>query len=209
MKKTSLYALSEAKLARLQTLQVGNDCAVHAIVAAIEVLTEVKLDPAEIIDEINQLWWRGRFFRLAPNSGITPPLQIKLVHYLAKKHNLPIKAKRLHLSPEVLLATAEADNLASLVTLYWWFGHSPAIFYMEGSKNYNNVEGAGGHTMLFASYDPEHKSGELQTPWGFVNSWVKAGTGIFWMEDAAFRKAWGMPIPRWGKNAAVIISLES
>ena len=53
MKKTSLKAFPETKLAKLQTLQTGNDCAVHSIVAAIELLTEVKLDPAEIIAEIN------------------------------------------------------------------------------------------------------------------------------------------------------------
>jgi len=52
MKKTSLKAFPETKLAKLQTLQTGNDCAVHSIVAAIELLTEVKLDPAEIIAEI-------------------------------------------------------------------------------------------------------------------------------------------------------------
>ncbi|MDD2522011.1 MAG: hypothetical protein PHW11_04235 [Anaerolineaceae bacterium] len=209
MKKTSLHALSETKLAKLQTLQIGNDCAVHSIVAAIELLTEVKLDPAEIIAEINRLWWRGRFYRLAPNSGITPPMQVRLVRYLAKQHNLPVEAQRLHLTPEVLRANAEAENLASLVTIYWWFGHSPAIYYRDQPKNYNQLNGASGHTMLFAAYDPEHKSGDLSTPWGFINSWVNAGTGLFWMEDATFRKAWGMPIPRWGKNVTVIISKEN
>ncbi len=209
MKKTSLRALPEIKLAQLQTLQVGNDCAVHSIVAATELLTGTKLDPAEIIDEINHIWWRGRFYRLAPNSGITPPLQVRLTRYLAKKHNLPLTAKQLHLTPELLRATAEAENLACLVTIYWWFGKAPAIYYKEQPRNFNQLSGAGGHTMLFAAYDTEHRSGEAQTPWGFINSWINAGTGLFWMEDAGFRKAWGLPIPRWGKNAAVIISLEN
>ena len=209
MKKTSLHALPETKLAKLQTLQVGNDCAIHSIVAAIELLTDLKLDTKDIIDETNRLWWRGRFFRLAPNSGITPPLQIRLVRYLAQKHNLPISAKCLHLSPEILRATAESENLVSLVTIYWWFGHSPAIYYGDHPKNYNPPKGANGHTMLFAAYDPGHTNGDMHTPWGFINSWINAGTGLFWMEDAAFRKAWGIPIPRWGKNAAVIISLEN
>jgi hypothetical protein len=208
MKKTSLKAFPETKLAKLQTLQIGNDCAVHSIVAAIELLTDVKLDPADIISEINRIWWQGRFYRLAPNSAITPPLQLRLLRYLAKKHDLPLNASLLHLSPDVLRATAEADNIACLVTIYWWFKQSPKIYYRDQPKNYNREKGASGHTMLFAAYDPDHYSGEIHTPWGFINSWVNAGTGLFWMEDKAFMKAWGIPIPRWGNNATLTISHE-
>jgi len=206
MKKTSLRALPEKHLAKFQSQQTGNDCAVHSMVAAIELLTNVKLDPQEIIAEINRLWWRGRVFRLAPKSGITPPLQARLLRYLAKKHHLPLQANLFHLSPELLRATAEAENIASLVTIYWWFGHSPAIYYMDQPKNYNALKGASGHTMVFAAYDPEHFSGEVPTPWGFINSWVTQGTGLFWMKDKDFQKTWGTRIPRWGKNATVVIS---
>ncbi len=208
MKKTSLKAFPETKLAKLQTLQTGNDCAVHSIVAAIELLTDVKLDPAEIIAELNRIWWQGRFYRLLPKSAITPPLQLRLLRYLANKHDLPLHGTLLHLSPEVLRATAETDNIASLVTIYWWFNHSPNIYYRDQPKNYNREKGANGHTMLFAAYDPEHYNGEIHTPWGFINSWVNAGTGLFWMEDQAFQKAWSLPIPRWGNNATLIISHE-
>lgn len=200
--------MPETKLAKLQTLQIGNDCAVHSMVAAIELLTEVKLDLQETIDEVNRLWWRGRFYRLAPKSGITPPMQVRLLRFLAKKHHLPLKAKLVHLNPEVLRATAQAEDIASLVTIYWWYGNSPAIYYKDLPKNYNAVQAASGHTMLFAAYDPEHFSGTTRTPWGFINSWVNAGTGLFWMEDRQFRQAWAIPIPRWGNHATVIISLE-
>jgi hypothetical protein len=179
MKKTSLRALPEKNLAKFQSLQTGNDCAIHSIAAAIELLTDIRLDPQEIIKEVNRIWWRGSLFRLAPKSGITPPLQVRLLHYLAKKHNLPLKAKLFHLSPELLRATAEAENIASLVTIYWWFGHSPASYYMDRPKNYNKLKGASGHTMVFAAYDPEHFSGEIHTPWGFINSWVTQRTGLF------------------------------
>lgn len=206
MKKTSLRAFPETKLAKLQTLQIGNDCAIHSLAAAIDLLTDLKPDPQEIIKEVNRIWWHGRFYRLAPNSGITPPLQVRLLRYLARKYDLPLKAELFHLSPELLRASATADNSACLVTIYWWFSRAPEIYYMNDSKNYNTLKGAGGHTMLFAAYDPEHYSGEVNTPWGFVNSWVTGGSGLFWMEDAAFRKAWGIPLPVWGKNAAVIIS---
>ena len=193
--------MPETKLAKLQTLQIGNDCAVHSMAAAIELLTDVKLDLQETIDEVNRLWWRGRFYRLAPKSGITPPMQVRLLRFLAKKHHLPLKAKLVHLNPEVLRATAQAEDIASLVTIYWWYGNSPAIYY-------NAVQAASGHTLLFAAYDPEHFSGTTRTPWGFINSWVNAGTGLFWMEDRQFRQAWAIPIPRWGNHATVIISLE-
>lgn len=195
-------------LAKFQSQQTGNDCAIHSLVAAIELLTNIRLDPQEIIFEVNRIWWHGRFFRLAPKSGITPPMQVRLVRYLAKKHNLPLKASLFHLSPELLRTTAAAENLASLVTIYWWFGHSPAIFYMDQPNNYNALKGASGHTMVFAAYDPEHSSGEVLTPWGFINSWITQGTGLFWMTDHDFQKTWGTPIPRWGKNAAVVISYK-
>ena len=200
--------MPETKLAKLQTLQIGNDCAVHSMIAAIELLTEVKLDLQETIDEVNRRWWHGRFYRLAPKSGITPPMQVRLLRFLAKKHHLPLKAKLVHLNPEVLRATAQAEDIASLVTIYWWYGNSPAIYYKDLPKNYNAVQAASGHTMLFAAYDPEHFSGTTRTPWGFINSWVNAGTGLFWMEDRQFRQAWAIPIPRWGNHATVIISLE-
>ncbi len=208
MKKTSLLALPEKNLAKFQSLQIGNDCAIHSLVAAIELLTDVRLDPQEIIKEVNRIWWRGSVFRLAPKSGITPPLQVRLLRYLAKKYDLLLKADVFHLSPELLRTTAEAENIASLVTIYWWFGHSPEIYYMDQPKNYNKLKGAGGHTMVFAAYDPEHYSGEIHTPWGFINSWVTQGTGLFWMEDKAFQKSWGIPIPCWGKHAAVVISYK-
>jgi len=50
--------------------------------------------------------------------------------------------------------------------------------------------------MLLAAYDPAHRSGELTTPWGFINSWAEGSTELFWMEDQAFRKsAFGAVLP--------------
>lgn len=208
MKKTSLRRMSEKNLARLQSLQLGNDCAIHAISAAIELLTEVRLDPHELIEEVNRIWWHGRFYRLAPKQGIPPPIQVRLVKYLAKTRNLPVHAQLLHLNPEVLRVTAEADNIASLITIYWWFKQAPPIYYKDQDRNYNRLEGASGHTMLFAAYDPDHLSGNIPTPWGFINSWVTEGSGLFWMTDADFRRAWNLPLPRWGNNATVVLSLK-
>ena len=201
-----MRSLSEKNLARFQSLQIGNDCAIHALSAAIELLTEVRLDPQELIEEVNRIWWQGRFYRLLPEQGIAPPLQVRLADYLAKTRDLPIQAELLHINPELLRLTAQSDKVASLVTIYWWFGKSPSIYYKDQPTNYNRPAGASGHTMLFAAYDPDHMSGEVSTPWGFINSWVSEGSGFFWMSDHDFRRSWGIPIPRWGKNAVVLLS---
>ena len=62
MKSRYLKALSEPELARFQTLQAGNDCALHAISAALGLLCDLRLDPEELAAEINRLWWRGKLF---------------------------------------------------------------------------------------------------------------------------------------------------
>ena len=150
----------------------------------------------------------GRFYRLLPKQGITHPCSTPGRIILPKRAISPSRAQLLHINPELLRLTAEADKVASLVTIYWWFGKSPAIYYKDQPTNYNRPEGASGHTMLFAAYDPEHKSGDISTPWGFINSWVDEGSGLFWMSDQDFRRTWGTPIPRWGKNAVVLLSLK-
>lgn len=208
MKKTSLRAMSESNLARFQSQQGGNDCAIHALVAAIELLTSIRLDPQDIIAEVNRIWWRGQIYRLLPKSGITPPMQVRLLGHLAEKHQLPLSARLLHLTPDVLRALADDEHMVSLVTIYWWFRRAPAIYYMDQPQNFNSLSSAGGHTMVFAAYDPDHRSGPMSTPWGFINSWVSQGSGLFWMEDKAFRSSWGISIPRWGNNATVLITLK-
>lgn len=206
MKPTSLRTMPESQLARFQSLQTGNDCTIHAISAAIEILCDLHLDPAALIEEVNRLWWRGRFFRVFPDWAVTPGMQARLVNYLAKKHQLPIHAKKLHTDPDALLATSENPNKLALVTIYWLHKNIPAIYYAKSAKNYNTDKGAGGHTMLFAAYDPLHQNGPgRHTPWGFINSWVQGGTALFWMTDSDFRASWGLKIPLIGNHATVII----
>ncbi len=207
MKKTSLRALPENELARFQTLQKGNNCTLHAISAALDLLCGFQIAPDELIAEVNRLWFRGRFYRLFPNWAVTPPMQARIVRYLAKTRNLPLKARLLHISPEVLRNLPHDENLTALVTIYWLAGKAPPIYHGTRGLNYNQVQGMGGHTMLFAAFDPDHLTDQtLLTPWGFINSWSSGGTGLFWMQDADFRKAWGFPLLNLGSNAAVIIS---
>nr|MBP7213897.1 hypothetical protein [Anaerolineaceae bacterium] len=136
-------------------------------------------------------------------------MQVRILSWLAKKHDLPLSARVLHLSPEILRASVEADNLASLITIYWWHRRSPKIYYRDQPKNYNPEKGISGHSMLFAAYDPDHTNDGIQTPWGFINSWVAGGSGLFWISDADFRRTWATPIPFIGNNAAVIISVDN
>ena len=206
MRPTSLRAMPESQLARFQSLQTGNDCTLHAISAGIEILCDVFLKPEDLIEETNRLWWRGRFFRIFPKWAVTPGMQARYVNYLAKKHNLPIRAKKVHLDPETLLELSEDLDKVALVTLLWLRKKAPAIYYAKRPINVNLEQGIGGHTMLFAAYDPLHQNGPgRHTPWGFINSWVKGGAALFWMTDHDFRTSWGMKVPCVGNHATVII----
>jgi hypothetical protein len=97
---------------------------VHSIVAAIELLTEVKLDPAEIIAEINTSGGGGVSFALrqirhhTSTAGSSAAIPCKKTHSAAFSEIIAPQ-------PQVLRATAEAENIASLVTIYWWFRQSP------------------------------------------------------------------------------------
>lgn len=210
MKKRFLKSLPERELARFQSLQKGNDCTLHAISAALELLTGLHLPPNELVAEVNRLWWRGKLYRVLPNWAVTPPMQASIVNYLARTRGLPVRARLLHTAPEILRNLPDDDNLAALVTIYWRRGRAPAIYRGATARNHNQSKSTAGHTMLFAAYDPEHTNhGVLQTPWGFINSWAHANTELFWMEDEPFQRAWGAPLPVIGRNATVLISREA
>lgn len=206
MKSASYRAMTEAELARYQTQQIGNDCTLHAISAALQILCGVHLEPADLIAESNRLWWRGRIFRVFPNWAATPRMQARFVNYLAEKHHLPVKAKFLHLNPEELRDLADDHDTLALVTVYWLRKQAPPIYYAKRPQNYNETTKAGGHTMLFAAYDTLHQNGPgRHTPWGFINSWVQGGSALFWMTDHDFRKSWGIKLPLIGNHATVLI----
>lgn len=209
MKKRFLKSLPESELARFQSLQKGNDCTLHAISAALQLLCGADLAPKDLAAEVNRLWWRGRFYRVLPNWAVTPPMQANIVNHLARTRGLPVRARLLHTAPEILRNLPDDDNLAALVTIYWRRGRAPAIYRGATAWNYNQSKSTAGHTMLFAAFDPEHTNqGGLQTPWGFINSWADANTELFWMEDEAFRGAWGFRLPILGRCATVLITRD-
>ncbi|MFZ3071321.1 MAG: hypothetical protein WA110_09420 [Anaerolineaceae bacterium] len=210
MKKTSLKALPESELARYQTLQSGNNCTLHAISAVLNLLCGLTILPSELVEEVNRLWWHGHFYRILPNYAVTPPMQARFVNYLSKTRHLPVSARLLHTSSEILRNLPNDEDIAAMVTLYWLPGQAPAIYHGFRGVNYNQAKGMGGHTMLFASYDPDHLTdGTTPTPWGFINSWAEGSTNLFWMEDQSFRKSWNFPLPRLGRNPTVLISMSN
>ena len=207
MHDLSFRSLSEEQLAAFQTAQHGNNCTLHAISAALDLLCGVRLPPAELIRQTDRLWWHGHFFRLAPGWAVPPLMQARLVNYLATSYSLPVRARKFHLSPEILHGLAGNESLLALVTLYWLPGHAPAIYYGRDANNLNATGGMGAHTMLFAAYDPSHfNAAGSPSPWGFVNSWVEQGSSLYWMTDRDFKRGWGFPIPWLANHAAVIIS---
>lgn len=206
MPKASLRSLPENDLAALQSLQTGNDCGLHALSAAIHLLCNVDIPPRSLIEETNRLWWRGRFFRVIPSWAITPQQLARLANYLARRENLPISAQVLHLSTQVLQNLIPDPSLACVVTIFWLPGKAPSIYHWNSPQNVNEHHRLEGHTMLLAAYDPSHFNGEVNTPWGFINSWVDRSSGLFWMGQEAFEKSWGFSLPIIGKHAAVIIS---
>ena len=207
MKKAMIKSFSEAELASFQTLQQGNDCALHAISSAIRLLTDAEYAPTDLIKLADRLWWQARFYRLYPGGGIFPHMQVGLLNYLIKRDRLSLSARLFHLSPDILRNLPYDDDLAALVTVYWLPRRAPGIFRGNSSFNYNSVNNLSGHTMLFSAYDPDHYSGEKwHTPWGFINSWIDGGTDLFWMTDEGFKTSCGFRAPWIGYNATVVIS---
>ena len=207
MKKARFKSLSDAELAGYQTLQQGNDCSMHAIAAAIGMLTGKHYDGHALARLADKLWLRGRFYRLWPGWAVTPRMQTGFVNYLARALALPLQARLMHLSPELLRNLPHDENRAVIVSIYWWKGQSAAIFLGNSTTNYNYLERTGAHAMVLAAYDESHYLADgRQAPWGFINSWTQGGEALFWMTDLEFRRSWRFLPPFLGNNPAVVIT---
>ena len=119
MKKSSLKSLPEIELARFQSLQKGNDCTLHAISAALELLCGVRLAPRELAAEVNRLWWRGRFYRVLPGWAVTPPMQARIVNYLARTRGLPVRASGSVISPRMYCPPDSSVTISHL-RIFWF-----------------------------------------------------------------------------------------
>lgn len=205
MQKT-LHTKSESDLAAYQVRQVGNTCSFHAISVAFQLLLDFHIDPTSLSKEINDLWWRGRFMRVAPDWAVTPRMQVQIVRYLAKKHSLPLTAAYQHGNIEVLPFLLTDPNTVPLITLLWLWKKAPPIFLGKTNQNFNPTKKLGGHTMILGAYDPDHQvNAQFHTPWGFINPWQANTDQLFWMREADFVKAWRFPLPLVGPNPLVLI----
>ena len=203
----SLHTKSEIELAGYQTHQLGNTCSFHVIAASMRLLLNYNIDPMVLGEEVNRLWWRGRFMRVAPNWAVTPRMQVRIVRHLAQTRGLPVAATYQRSDPEILPALLPNLTTVPIVTIIWPWHKAPPIYLGNTTYNFNRTLSAGGHSMLLAAYDPEHMAGEdrFPTPWGFINPWLDNTTQLFWMRDGDFRQAWHFCLPGIGPNPLVLV----
>ena len=201
----TLHGKTETFLAGFQSNQVGNSCTLHTTSVALRLLLNYYIDPMALSDEVNRLWWRGRFMRIAPDWAVTPRMQVRLLRYLAKTRSLPLSISFQHANTNLLIESLSNPTLIPIITVFWLKGQAPAIYYGNSTGNYNATNNMGAHSMLFAAYKPDHLSGERVTPWGFINSWKDDSNLLFWMSDEDFRKSWGLKLPGIGNNPLILI----
>jgi len=204
----TIGAKTITELAAYQTQQTGNNCSFHAISVGIQLLLNYKINPEVLAQEVNRQWWRGHFMRIFPNWAVTPRMQVRIIDYLAKTRNLPIRGTFHYATVSECLQALSDQSCIPLITLIWLWGQAPPIYYADSQLNFNKTKKAQGHTMVLAAYDPHHVSGEgLQTPWGFINSWRDDAQHLFWMTESDFTKAWHFTFPGIGPNPLVLLQI--
>ncbi|MFZ7104281.1 MAG: hypothetical protein ACOWWO_16720 [Peptococcaceae bacterium] len=201
----TLHAKPEPDLAALQVDQEGNSCSFHAIVNGLRLLLGVALDPMEISDEVDRIWKQFRLMRTIPGWAVTPRQQVRIIRHVARTRELAVTTSYQHGDPETLPSLLADTGAVPIITLVWLPKKAPPIYYGDTNRNFNATQSMGGHTMVVGAYDTAHTSGELDTPWGFINPWKDNATQLFWMTDADFRKAWGLCIPLVGPNPLVVM----
>jgi hypothetical protein len=202
----TLHAKTETELAKYQNRQVGNTCSFHVISAGIRILLNQSIDPIELSTEINRLWWRGRFMRVAPDWAVTPRMQVRIVRYLSQTHGFPIAATYQRGDPVSLPEFLADLTQVPIITIMWRWRQAPPIYLGSTTHNFNTTRSAGGHSMLLAAYDPGHSAeGQFATPWGFINPWKDNAAHMFWMRDEDFLRAWHFWLPGVGPNPLVLI----
>jgi hypothetical protein len=203
----TLHMKSEPELAEFQTRQLGNTCSFHAIAVSFRMLLNYTLDPMALSEEVNRLWWRGRFMRVAPDWAVTPRMQVRIVRYLARTHGLPVSATYQHGNPQSLPEILADLTLIPVITIIWPWRQAPPIYLGSTSLNFNDTRSTGAHSMILAAHDPLHSNvgGQVNTPWGFINPWKDNATQLFWMRDEDFRRAWRFWLPGVGRHPLVLI----
>lgn len=164
----------------------------------------------------------GQDYRVWPGGPTMPRNQKHLAERLAERHDMEITADALRGTTEDLLFLLNQPNTAVLVTIGWGKEDPPRILYPDGKfRRFGQPEmllEIGGlkvdapfnaHVMLLAAYDPAKTATldgqQVNTPWGFINSWVDAGPKLYWMTEEDFRQAWRYVIPGVGRQKMVVV----
>lgn len=206
LKSATLHTKTEAYLAGYQVRQVGNTCSFHVIGASIRLLLNQTINPMQLSDEVNRLWWRGRFMRVTPDWAVTPRMQVRIVRYLARTRGLPVTATYQQGDPETLPNLLTDLTTVPIITIIWPWRKAPPIYLGNTTLNYNITRSAGAHSMLLAAFNPNHTAdGQQLTPWGFINPWMDNTDQLFWMTDEDFRRAWRFWLPGMGPNPLVLV----
>ena len=116
---TTLHGKTLPDLAGYQTRQVGNTCSFHVINASLRLLLNTAISPMALSDEINRLWWRGRFMRVAPDWAVTPRMQVRIARYLARTRGLPITASYQRAHPEALPEVLADQTTVPIISIIW------------------------------------------------------------------------------------------
>jgi hypothetical protein len=167
----------------------------------------------------------GEDLRVWAGGPTMPRHQARLARELAARYSLDVDARVMRGTADDLLHYLAMPDTYVLVTIGWSKDTRPRIQYPDGEfRTFGKPETfkVGGmsvdgpftaHVMMLAAYDPDRK-GKLDhknvtVPWGFVNSWVDAGDGLYWMTEDDFRDAWRFVIPLVGRQQMVVIQKQS
>jgi hypothetical protein len=163
----------------------------------------------------------GEDLRVWAGGPTMPRQQARLARELAHRYSIDVATHVTRGTADDLLRYLATPDTYILVTIGWSKDTRPRIQYPDGVFRYfgqPETFKVGGmsfdgpftaHVMLLAAYDPDRKgmldNKTVSVPWGFVNSWVDAGDGLYWMTEEDFRDAWRFVIPLVGRQQMVII----
>mgnify|MGYP001064637286 FL=1 len=186
---------SEGQLAAYQGDQgASNHCAKYTAASALNMLFGIVLTGEDLIDWVasRPLKGTGKYTILGNHNGSLVFQSANLVRELVRQAGLPIRVKSRRWRAPDLRKALQHDNLLTLVTLTYFQGSEPVIARGRNTTSALGPSGwIGGHLMIPAAYDPDHRDQDNQsTLWGFLSSWG-ATNQLHWMTEEDFLQSWG------------------
>ena len=179
--------MSEMDLAQYQVMQNGNNCAMNAIAASLNMIYGNNLvhgdDLGSTVDT-NRYSWR---YRLGRNSATLPFEQRYIIDNISSYGNLGLSVVSGSKDKKDMIDNLKDPQKIQIVT-NTWNGTGPYYYYQGKGVAPKSSKLPTGHTVVLVAYDDTQvdMSGAIKTPWGVVNSWVNGGNNIFWMTDNDF-----------------------